>query len=95
MNPSHEVNERVDIVPIFHAEAAENGLCVPWKMRFRGQEIAFSVLGMRHPTTKGKRMIHVFEMSDGVNDYRLEFDAEHLTWTLASILEGHYDRRYQ
>jgi hypothetical protein len=27
-------------------------------------------------------------MSDGVNDYRLGFDAEMLTWTLVSILEG-------
>lgn len=94
MNPSHEVNERVDIVPIFHANTAERVLCMPWKMRFRGQEIVFTVFGMRHPTTKGKRMIHVFEMSDGSNDYRIEFDAEHLTWTLASIVEGHSSGRY-
>lgn len=94
MNPSYEVNERVDVVPIFHANAAERALCTPWKMRFRGQEIVFTVFGMRHPTTKGKRMIHVFEMSDGANDYRLEFDAEHLTWILASIVEGQSSGRY-
>jgi len=95
MNPSHEVNERVDIVPIFQANTAERDLCMPWKMRFRGQEIVFTVFGMRHPTTKGKRMIHVFEMSDGSNDYRIEFDAEHLSWTLASIVEGDSSGRYQ
>lgn len=94
MNPSQEINERVDVVPIFHANAPERTLCMPWKMRFRGQEIVFSVFGMRHPTSKGKRMIHVFEMSDGINDYRLEFDAEHLTWTLATIVEGHFNGRY-
>lgn len=33
-------------------------------------------------------MIHVFDMSDGQNDYRLEFDAEGLTWTLVCILPG-------
>jgi hypothetical protein len=93
MNPSQEVNERVDVVPIFHASAPERTLCMPWKMRFRGQEIVFTVFGMRHPTSKGKRMIHVFEMSDNINDYRLEFDAEHLTWTLASIVEGHFNGR--
>ncbi len=48
---------------------------------------------MRHPTSKGKRMIHVFEMSDGINDYRLEFDAERLVWTLVSMIEGHYDTK--
>lgn len=90
MDPTVQINERVDIVPIFHAHASERLVCVPWKMRFRNQEIVFTVFGMRHPTAQGKRMIHVFEMSDGVNDYRIEFDAEHLTWTLVSMMEGNY-----
>jgi hypothetical protein len=90
MNPVIEINERVDIVPIFYSNAPERTLCVPWKMKYRNQEIIFTVFGMRHPTAKGKRMIHVFDMSDGVNDYRLEFDAEGLTWTLVSMIEGRY-----
>ena len=92
MNPTIEINERVDVVPIFHSEASERLLCVPWKMRYKGNEIIFTVFGMRHDTSKGKRMIHVFEMSDGSNDYRLEFDAERLIWTLISMIEGHYVR---
>jgi hypothetical protein len=48
---------------------------------------------MRHPTVQGRRMIHVFDMSDGINDYRLEHDAERLTWTLVSMIEGNYDTR--
>lgn len=62
--------------------------CVPWKMKYGIHEIVFTKLGMRHSTAKGKRMIHVFDMSDGVNDYRIEFDAERLIWTLVSIVEG-------
>jgi hypothetical protein len=92
MDPTIFVNERVDIVPIFYARSPEITICVPWKMKYRNQEIVFTVFGMRHPTVKGKRMIHVFDMSDGANDYRLEFDAEVLTWVLVSILEGHYVR---
>ncbi len=92
MDPTVEINERVDVVPLFYANSAERLICVPWKMRFRNQEIEFTVFGMRHPTEKGKRMIHVFELSDGVNDYRLEFDAERLSWTLKSMLEGRYVR---
>jgi hypothetical protein len=57
-------------------------------MKYKNQLVEFSELGLRHPTTKGKRMIHVFEMSDGINDYRLEFDAGSLTWTLIAITEG-------
>ena len=88
MDPTIVINKRVDVVPIFYADAPERTVCVPWKMRYGAQEIIFTVFGMRHPTTKGKRMVHVFEMSDGVNDYRLEFDAERLTWTLVSMIEG-------
>ncbi len=93
MDPTVRINERVDVVTIFHAEAAERLICVPWKMRFRGQDIVFTIFGMRHPTAQGKRMIHVFEMSDGVNDYRLELDAERLIWTLVSMVEGRYVRQ--
>lgn len=93
MDPTVRINERVDVVTIFHAEATERLLCVPWKMRFRGQDIVFTIFGMRHPTAKGMRMIHVFEMSDGVNDYRLELDAERLIWTLVSMVEGRHVRQ--
>lgn len=88
MDPTIHINKRVDVVPIFRAGASELMVCVPWKMKFGIHEIIFTKFGMRHPTAKGKRMIHVFEMSDGSNDYRLEFDAERLIWTLVSMVEG-------
>ena len=90
MDPTVVINERVDVITAFYAGAAERLLCIPKKMRYHGQEIDFTIFGMRHPTAKGKRMIHVFEMSDGVNDYRLEFDAGSLTWTLVTMIEGHH-----
>lgn len=85
-------NQRVEVIALFRQRGATAGLCYPAKMRYRGQDITFTELCLRHPTTAGRRMIHVFDMSDGVNDYRLEFDAEALTWTLTAILEGHYVR---
>ena len=78
----------VDIVPIFRAHATELMVCVPWKMKYGIHEIVFTKFGMRHPTTKGKRMVHVFDMTDGANDYRIEFDAERLSWTLISMVGG-------
>jgi hypothetical protein len=86
MNPVIEINERVDVVTIFYSKANERLLCVPKKMKYKGREIDFISLALRHQTQKGRRMIHVFDVSDGVNDYRLEFDAEHLTWTLISMI---------
>lgn len=89
MNPIVDINERVDVVAIFRSDVNERMICVPWKMKYKNQEIILNIFGMRHLTAQGKRMIHVFEMSDGVNDYRLEFDAERLVWTLVNMVAGH------
>lgn len=88
MDNTIEVEERVDVITRFRTAGDPLAICFPAKMLFRGQVIEFTELGLRHPTTKGRRMIHVFDMSDGSNDYRLEFDAEGLTWTLIAILPG-------
>jgi hypothetical protein len=88
MDPSIIIKERVEVIAVFRTGVDTSQICMPAKMRYRGQEVTFTRLGLRHPTVQGKRMIHVFDMSDGVNDYRLEFDAESLTWTLVAILEG-------
>ena len=92
MDPTVQINERVEVIVTYHTVSSDRLVCFPRKMRYRNQEVTFTVFGMRHTTEKGRRMIHVFEMSDGVNDYRLEFDAERLTWTLVSMLEGRYAR---
>lgn len=83
-----DINERVEVITVFRAKGNPADLIFPAKMRWRGREITFAELGLRHPTAKGRRMVHVFDMSDRASDYRLEFDAEALSWTLVSILES-------
>lgn len=82
------INERVEVVAMYRKQGDVAGLCQPVKMRYRGREVTFTELGLRHPTVVGKRMVHVFDMSDGEADYRLEFDAEALTWTLVVVMES-------
>lgn len=86
MDPTIEINERVDVVAVFNKRGDIGSLCAPRKMRWRGREIDLVELALRHPTVAGKRMIHVFHVSDGANSYRLEFDAESLTWTLVAMI---------
>jgi hypothetical protein len=88
MDPTLLINERVDVVTVFKRGGSLKDLCTPHKMRYKGRDINFTELGLRHPTSAGNRMVHVFDVSDGSNDYRLEFDAEALIWTLVAILEG-------
>jgi hypothetical protein len=91
MDPTILINQRVAVVATF-TKTDDLSICQPRKMRYKGIDIEFTELGMRHPTTAGKRMIHVFDMYDGSNDYRLEFDSEKLTWTLVAIIEGNHVR---
>ena len=80
MNDELFLNERIKVLAVF-----DSGLncCKPIKFKKpNGQEIKISEIGLRHPTTKGKRMIHIFDLTDGMADYRLEFDAERLVWFL-------------
>ena len=86
MDPNRVIDQRVEVVAGFWNGRPASQICAPLKMRWKNKEIKFTELGLRHPTMKGQRMVHVFDMSDGHNDYRLEFDAEGLTWTLAAMM---------
>lgn len=90
MEPLEKINERVEVITVHKTGVDPSVAVYPAKMRYRGNEILFTELGMRHPTNAGKRMVHVFDVTDGCDDYRLEYDAERLTWTLMTILPGHY-----
>lgn len=77
------LNERVDVICRFGT-----GLnpCEP--VRFRrpnGREIEVTEIGLRHPVARGRRVVHVFDVTDGAADYRLEFDSERLTWHLTQM----------
>lgn len=82
------LNERIEVVASFGG-----GLnpCKP--VRFRrpnGREIEITEIGLRHPNTLGVRTIHVFDVTDGGTDYRLELDSERLTWHLTREAD-HYE----
>lgn len=84
MNDELFLNERVNVVATFGA-----GLnpCVPVKFRRKnGREITVTEIGLRTPLADGRKTIHLFDVTDGEADYRLEFDSERLTWRLT--MEG-------
>lgn len=80
MNDELYLNEKITVIAIFG-----DGLnpCRPIKFRrSNGREIEITEIGLRHPRAQGKRMLHIFDVTDGGADYRIEFDAERLTWRL-------------
>lgn len=77
------LNERIDVLAKFGT-----GLnpCVPLKFRRpNGREVVITEIGLRHPTMQGKRAVHVFDVTDGGMDYRIELDSERLTWALTRM----------
>lgn len=78
------LNERINVVATF---GTGRNPCIPIRFRrLNGREVTITEIGLRHPTTQGKRMVHMFDVTDGQADYRLEFDAQQLTWRLT--MEG-------
>jgi hypothetical protein len=82
----HQLDEIVYIVATCQKDGAHK--LVPKIMEWQGRTYRFTCLGFRHPTQRGKRMLHVFDMADETHSYRLEFDAESLLWKLRSISDG-------
>jgi hypothetical protein len=90
MDQTIQINKDVNIVAYYFHNRGRRLRCYPKRMEWGGRSIDFTEAGLRHPTKKGQRMVHVFDMSDGSADYRLEFDAAALSWTLVSISEQSY-----
>jgi hypothetical protein len=80
MNDEQVLCEKVDVVALFRPGRT---MCEPIKFRrTNGREVIITEIGLRHPRQFGAKMVHVFDVTDGSSDYRLEFDAEQLTWRL-------------
>lgn len=80
MNDEIFLDERIQVICVFGT-----GLNPCRPVRFRranGREVEVSEIGLAHPTTAGRRTLHIFDVTDGEADYRLEFDTERLTWHL-------------
>lgn len=89
MNDEIFLNEPVQVVAIFKTGGYQP--CVPIKFkRASGREIVVSELGLRHPRLHGSKTKHIFDVTDGGADYRLEFDSETLLWRL-TMEADHYE----
>lgn len=88
MNDETFLNERIEVVAAFGEGL---NLCRPIKFRrLNGREVVVTEIGLRHPSSQGHRALHIFDVTDGGADYRLEFDTERLTWHLTREAD-HYE----
>jgi hypothetical protein len=83
------INQDINVVA-YYFKGKDQPKCFPKRIEYKGRQITFTETGLRHPTTKGRRMVHIFDMTDGQADYRLEFDATSLGWKLVYIADMAY-----
>ena len=90
MDETTIINKDVNIIAYYFHNRGRRLRCFPKSMEWGNRRINFTETGMLHPTKKGQRTVHIFDMTDGDADYRLEFDAVALTWTLISIADTNH-----
>ncbi|HEY8992860.1 MAG TPA: hypothetical protein VIM37_03360 [Candidatus Microsaccharimonas sp.] len=92
MNDETFLNEQVEVIAVFgQNDDNRHQPCRPLKFRRpNGREVEVQELGLRHPFTEGRKTIHIFDVTDGGADYRLEFDSERLIWRL-TMEADHYE----
>jgi hypothetical protein len=78
------INKEVDVTALYFGGKSELK-SFPRRIAYDNREITFLESGMRYLVQKGNRMIQLFDMSDGIRQYRLQFDPQAFTWTLLRI----------
>lgn len=54
----------------------------PYSFSWRGRKYRVSVVGMHHTIREGRRLFHIFFVSDGMTFFKLILDTETLGWKL-------------
>ncbi len=72
--------ERVQVIAVFDTSRHH---CRPLRFkRSNGQVVEIAEIGLRHPAPAGRKTMHLYDVTDGQSEYRLEFDSERLVWQL-------------
>lgn len=80
MNDEILMDEVVQVVAIF---SGGEQACRPVKFRrSSGREIIITKIGLGFEHVQGARTMHIFDVTDGQADYRLEFNSLTLVWRL-------------
>lgn len=81
------VNKEVAVTALYFRNNG-NFKSFPKRIEFDGQEVTFLESGLRFLIQKGQQLTQIFDMTDGVANYRLRFDDSEKLWTLIDIAES-------
>jgi hypothetical protein len=81
------VNKEVTVTSMYFRNRSRQLQAFPRRIEFEGAEYTFVEPGFHYLVRRGQRLVELFDMTDGVNNYRLKFDNSERTWTLVGMGE--------
>jgi hypothetical protein len=84
MENSVQINKEVNVVAYYFQNIGRRLKEFPQKVEFEGKSIVFTGDGSRRLVKKHGHLVRLFDMTDGQDTYRLEFDTQNSNWTLLS-----------
>lgn len=80
------INKEVSVTALYF-RGNQSLKSFPKRMEYNGREYTFVESGLRYLVHKGQQMTQIFDMTDGMTNYRLRFDDSQQLWTLVDISE--------
>jgi len=79
------INEKISVITSYNRET---GIIMPKKIRWQGRDYLINRLTYYHRARMGRVLLHIFHVTDGQLDFRLQLNSENLIWTLEEICDG-------
>jgi predicted transcriptional regulator len=79
------INEKVSVITKYDRMTGVN---LPVKLLWQGRERRIIKLGFHHTKREGRKLLHIFTVTDGHLAYYLSLDTETLHWTLMEVSDG-------
>lgn len=58
---------------------------LPYSLYWHGRKYSITTVGLHHTIWEGRRLFHIFSVSDGSTFFKLVMDSETLSWKLIEV----------
>jgi hypothetical protein len=79
------INEKISVITKYDKLT---GIAMPVRVFWQGKVRDITKVGFHHTKREGRKLLHIFTVTDGYLAYYLSFDTENLHWTLMEVSDG-------
>lgn len=79
------IKEKISVISRFDRST---GVFMPAQLKWQGKTRIITALGFHYTLRQGRKLVHIFSVTDRLLCYYLSFDTETLHWTLIEISDG-------